>query len=76
MLDMNSVQNLLDRQGMDIMIKSYTTIDKDIDELAGIVSQAIRTSMEIPVNIQINTTDNRSTISQNWIEQQVLSVLQ
>ena len=76
MLDMNSVQNLLDRQGMDIMIKGYTTIDKDIDELAGIVSQAIRTSMEIPVNIQINTTDNRSTISQSWIEQQVLSVLQ
>lgn len=76
MMDLNNIQNIVNNQGMDILINGQTTIDKDINELAGIVSQSVGSAMNIPVNININASDNRNSLSQQWIEERILSALE
>jgi hypothetical protein len=76
MMDMNSIQNIVNNQGMDIIINGNTTIDKDVNELAGVVSQSVGSAMNIPVNINVNASDNRGSINQSWIEDRILAALE
>lgn len=75
MMNQQSVENLMKQQGMDVIIKGNTTMDKDVNELAGVVAQSMQSSMNVPVNINVNANDNRNNISESWIEKQVLSIL-
>lgn len=61
--------------GYDINIRARTTINRDIDQLAGIISQSLQENIALPVNFNINATDNRNDISEQWIQQQVLNVI-
>ena len=61
--------------GYDINISAMTTIDKNIEQLAGVVAQSMYNTTSLPMNININATDNRNDISQNWIQEQVLKAI-
>jgi hypothetical protein len=61
--------------GYDINIKGKTTIDKDLNELSGIVAQTMQDTTGIPMNININANDNRNNLSDQWIQEQVLKAI-
>ena len=64
------------QQGLDVVVKGKTTADKDPKELAGVVSQSMQQSLEIPLNVTVNTNDNRDMITDEWIEDKVIESIQ
>lgn len=61
--------------GYDINIRAMTTINRDVEELGGIVAQSMYNTTSLPMNININATDNRNDISQSWIQEQILKAI-
>lgn len=77
------VSDLSDLQGMDnlnyglnISIEGMTTLDKDPEQLAGIVNRGLQESMQMPVNLSVTTTDNREDITMRWIEEKLVQAMQ
>jgi hypothetical protein len=56
-------------EGMQVNIKAYNSNRTDIDDLNGRLSSAISGNMTVPVKINTTTTDNRSTMNRDQIQQ-------
>ena len=74
-MDMNNVEEIMKRHGMDISVEGQTTIDREPEELAGVVSEAVQASVPMPVDINVNSNDNRNKISQQWLEEQIINTI-
>lgn len=70
-MDLSQHANL----GYEVSVSGQSTIDRSPDELAGVVERAMHETTEVPMSINVNTTDNREDIDERWLEQRMMNMI-
>ena len=69
------IPDMVKQENMNMVVKGKTTMDKDPDELARIVNEEFKNELQFPININVNTEDDREGLSSEWAEQKVLDMI-